>query len=364
MTALERSPEAAGGRARGERRAPGPGGRVAALGRVRRRRRAARFDAIVANPPYLVRGRPRRPPRRSWRSSRARRSSRGRPAWRRSRAIAAEAPAHLEPGGVAADGGGRGPGAGGRGRAGARPGSREVGRPRRPGGHRARRGRAGAGVSARRVAALRRRPDRRAASRSSPPTRSTAWRRALDVPAGVAALYALKGRPRSQPCQVLLYSAALLDEALAAPRRRAPGPRRAALLPGPATCLVPDPAGRYAAAAGRRGRARWACARRASRAARRASTCPWSPRAPTSRAGRTRRASTTSRTRLRGGPRRGRRGGRCRAPRRRWWTCARWPAAGRRGPAAPGARPGGRGGGAPRVRAPGRDVVRGVYPRT
>ena len=38
---------------------------------------------------------------------------------------------------------------------------------------------------------------------------------ALDRPEGVAALYALKGRPRSQPCQVLVYAAALLDEALA-----------------------------------------------------------------------------------------------------------------------------------------------------
>ena len=72
---------------------------------------------------------------------------------------------------------------------------------------------------------------------------------ALDVPAGVAALYALKGRPRSQPCQVLLLGPALLDEALAAldPLTRAAA---AALLPGPVTCLVPDPAGRYAAAAG------------------------------------------------------------------------------------------------------------------
>lgn len=72
---------------------------------------------------------------------------------------------------------------------------------------------------------------------------------ALDVPAGIDALYALKGRPRSQPCQVLLLAPALLAEALAAlaPRTRAAA---AALLPGPATCLVPDPAGRYAAAAG------------------------------------------------------------------------------------------------------------------
>jgi L-threonylcarbamoyladenylate synthase len=72
---------------------------------------------------------------------------------------------------------------------------------------------------------------------------------ALDVPAGVEALYALKGRPRSQPCQVLLLGPALLDEAMASldPLTRAAA---AALLPGPVTCLVPDPSGRYAAAAG------------------------------------------------------------------------------------------------------------------
>lgn len=72
---------------------------------------------------------------------------------------------------------------------------------------------------------------------------------ALDVPAGVEALYALKGRPRSQPCQVLIYAPGLLRSALDAlePPVRAAA---AALLPGPVTCLVPDPAGRYAAAAG------------------------------------------------------------------------------------------------------------------
>ena len=72
---------------------------------------------------------------------------------------------------------------------------------------------------------------------------------ALDVPRGVNALYALKGRPRTQPCQVLLIGPGLLDEALAGlePRTRAAA---AALLPGPATCLVPDPEARYAAAAG------------------------------------------------------------------------------------------------------------------
>ena len=73
-----------------------------------------------------------------------------------------------------------------------------------------------------------------------------AW---LDSLPGVAALYQLKGRPREQPSQVLLYSRPLLDEALGylePPTRRA----AAALLPGPATCLVPDPQRRYVAAAG------------------------------------------------------------------------------------------------------------------
>lgn len=72
---------------------------------------------------------------------------------------------------------------------------------------------------------------------------------ALDVPAGVEALYALKGRPREQPCQVLMYATSLLDEALARldePTRRAVR----ALLPGQATCIVPDPEGRYTAASG------------------------------------------------------------------------------------------------------------------
>lgn len=72
---------------------------------------------------------------------------------------------------------------------------------------------------------------------------------ALDVPAGVAALYALKGRPRTQPMQVLLFHRRLLDEALAA-LDPVTGAAAAALLPGPVTCLVPDPAGRYGAAAG------------------------------------------------------------------------------------------------------------------
>jgi L-threonylcarbamoyladenylate synthase len=73
-----------------------------------------------------------------------------------------------------------------------------------------------------------------------------AW---LDSPRGIEALYALKGRPRDQPCQVLVYAPPLLAEALG---RLDPATARAArtLLPGPATCLLPDPPGRYAAAAG------------------------------------------------------------------------------------------------------------------
>ncbi|HJZ61830.1 MAG TPA: Sua5/YciO/YrdC/YwlC family protein [Miltoncostaeaceae bacterium] len=71
----------------------------------------------------------------------------------------------------------------------------------------------------------------------------------LDTPDGVSALYAAKGRPRSRPFQVLLYAPEGLEEALAP----LPAPMAAAaraLLPGPATCLLADPAGRYAAAAG------------------------------------------------------------------------------------------------------------------
>jgi L-threonylcarbamoyladenylate synthase len=73
-----------------------------------------------------------------------------------------------------------------------------------------------------------------------------AW---LDTRAGVEALYALKGRPRAEPLQVLVFWRPLLDEALGP----LPPPVRyaaSALLPGPATCIVPDPSGRYAAAAG------------------------------------------------------------------------------------------------------------------
>ena len=72
---------------------------------------------------------------------------------------------------------------------------------------------------------------------------------ALDSPEGREALYALKGRDPAQPCQVLVYSPDALA-ALTDPLE--PGLRIAvdALLPGPATCIVPDPWGRCDAAAG------------------------------------------------------------------------------------------------------------------
>lgn len=72
---------------------------------------------------------------------------------------------------------------------------------------------------------------------------------ALDAPQGVEALYALKGRPREQACQVLLYAPQLLDEALE-PLDEVVSRAVRALLPGPATCIVADPTHRYAAAAG------------------------------------------------------------------------------------------------------------------
>ncbi len=72
---------------------------------------------------------------------------------------------------------------------------------------------------------------------------------ALDSPDGIDALYALKQRPRSQPCQVLVYTERLLAQALA-PLDQVTARAVRALLPGPATCIVPDPTGRYAAATG------------------------------------------------------------------------------------------------------------------
>ncbi len=71
----------------------------------------------------------------------------------------------------------------------------------------------------------------------------------LDDPEAVAALYALKGRPRSQPCQVLLYGRSTLERAL----EQLPAavvPLLRVLLPGTTTCIVPDPAGRFGAASG------------------------------------------------------------------------------------------------------------------
>lgn len=72
---------------------------------------------------------------------------------------------------------------------------------------------------------------------------------ALDSDAGRDALYALKGRDPSQPCQVLIYSPdvlATLVEPLDSRLRAAVS----ALLPGQVTCIVPDPWGRFDAAAG------------------------------------------------------------------------------------------------------------------
>lgn len=72
---------------------------------------------------------------------------------------------------------------------------------------------------------------------------------ALDSPEGVAALYALKARPRTQPCQVILFASPLLEEALV-PLDELTRAAVRTLLPGTTTCLVPDPTGRYAPAAG------------------------------------------------------------------------------------------------------------------
>ena len=72
---------------------------------------------------------------------------------------------------------------------------------------------------------------------------------ALDSPSGIDLLYTTKGRPRSQPCQVLIYSADALDEVLAG-CATAVADAVAALLPGTVTCLVSDPQERFAAASG------------------------------------------------------------------------------------------------------------------
>jgi L-threonylcarbamoyladenylate synthase len=67
--------------------------------------------------------------------------------------------------------------------------------------------------------------------------------------AAVARMYALKGRPRTKPAAVLWddLEAALSDVAELGPRTRA---ALRALLPGPVTALVPDPAGRFPLAGG------------------------------------------------------------------------------------------------------------------
>lgn len=72
---------------------------------------------------------------------------------------------------------------------------------------------------------------------------------ALSAPAGIDAMYTRKDRPRSQPCQVLVYTRSLIEEAIAPLDPRTAAAVRA-LLPGQVTCLVPDPLDRYAAAAG------------------------------------------------------------------------------------------------------------------
>ena len=72
---------------------------------------------------------------------------------------------------------------------------------------------------------------------------------ALDAPDGIDAMYSLKSRPRSQPCQVLVYTRQLLEQAIEPLESRTASAVRL-LLPGQVTCLVPDPADRYAAAAG------------------------------------------------------------------------------------------------------------------
>jgi L-threonylcarbamoyladenylate synthase len=72
---------------------------------------------------------------------------------------------------------------------------------------------------------------------------------AIDVPEGVDALYALKNRPRTQPCQVLIYSPEVLDAILIGFDPVVVDAVRA-LVPGTVTCVVPDAAHRFAVAAG------------------------------------------------------------------------------------------------------------------
>lgn len=71
----------------------------------------------------------------------------------------------------------------------------------------------------------------------------------LDDAEAVARLYGLKGRPASQPCQVLCFSPEVLDGVT----EHLPPATRALvhdLLPGTTTCIVADPDGRYGAAGG------------------------------------------------------------------------------------------------------------------
>jgi L-threonylcarbamoyladenylate synthase len=66
-----------------------------------------------------------------------------------------------------------------------------------------------------------------------------------DTPAGRDALYRLKGRPERQPSALLAASLAALFDRLPE-LQRSVGEAVAALLPGPYTLVVPNPAGRYA----------------------------------------------------------------------------------------------------------------------
>jgi L-threonylcarbamoyladenylate synthase len=72
---------------------------------------------------------------------------------------------------------------------------------------------------------------------------------ALDSPAGVDRLYEVKGRSRDQPCQVLVYSPRVLEQVLAS-ADKVIAAVSSRLLPGPVTCIIDDPEGRFAAAAG------------------------------------------------------------------------------------------------------------------
>lgn len=72
---------------------------------------------------------------------------------------------------------------------------------------------------------------------------------ALDVDGAVENMYAVKGRDRGKPCQVLAYGADLFADVvdgLDATTRSVVS----AVLPGSVTCIIADPTGRYAAASG------------------------------------------------------------------------------------------------------------------